>query len=69
MVSTQLRHNLIVYTTLLLNGYEKVAIKNTVLVTRWTYRGLFPGFRHRMAQWDDMLLQYPKDTTRIEQCM
>ena len=69
MVTTQLHHDIAAYTTLPLNAYEKVAIINTVLIPQWTYRGLFLGNRARMAHWDDILLQYIKDTPGIEKQM
>ena len=69
MVTTQLYHGIATYRTLPLNGYEKVAIINAVLIPRWTYRGLFLGNRSRMAMWDDVLLQYRRDTPGIEQQM
>ena len=69
MVTTQLHHDVAAYRTLPLNAYEKVAIINAVLIPRWTYRGLFLGNRTRMAHWDDILLQYIKDTPGIEQQM
>ena len=55
MVTTQLYHDIAAYRTLPVNGYEKVAIINTVLIPRWTYRGLFLGNRFRMAMRDDIL--------------
>ena len=67
MVTTQLCRDIAAYRTLPLNGYEKVAIINAVLIPRWTYRGLFLGNRSRMATWDDILLQYLRDTPGIEQ--
>ena len=69
MVTTQLHHDVTAYRTLPLNTYEKVAIINAVLLPRWTYRGLFLGNRTRMARWDDILLQYIRDTPGIEQQM
>ena len=57
------------YRTLPLNAYENVAIINAVLIPRWTYRGLFLGNRARMALWDDILLQYIRNTTGIDQQM
>ena len=69
MVTAQLYHDIAAYRTLPLNGYEKVAIINAVLIPRWTYRGLFLGNRSRMAMWDDILLQYLRDTPGIEQQM
>ena len=63
MVTNQLCHGLAAYKTLLLNGFEKIAIINAVPIPRWTYRGLFLGNRQHMAGWDDMLLQFsPGDT-------
>ena len=56
MVTTQRYHDIAAYKTPSLNGYEKVAIINAVLIPRWTYRGLFLGNRSRMALWDDMVL-------------
>ena len=50
-----------------LNGFEKVTIINSVLIPRWTYRGLFVGNRQRMGNWDDILLEYPRSTQGIEQ--
>ena len=67
MVTTQLHHDVAAYRTLPLNAYEKVAIINTVLIPRWTYRGLFLGNRTRMAHWDDILLQFIRDTPGVEQ--
>ena len=69
MVTTQLYHDIASYRTLPLNGYEKVAIITAVLIPRWTYRGLFLGNKSRMAMWDDILLQYLRDTPGIEQQM
>ena len=69
MVTTQLHHDIAAYRTLLLNAYKKVAIINAVLIPRWTYRGLFLGNRARMALWDDILLQYIRNTPGIEQQM
>ena len=69
MVTTQLHHDVAAYRTLPLNAYEKVAIINAVLIPRWTYRGLFLGNRTRMAQWDDILLQFIRDTPGVEQQM
>ena len=69
MVTTQLYHDIAAYRSLPLNGYEKVAIVNAILIPRWTYRGLFLENRSRMAMWDDMLLQYLRDTPGIEQQM
>ena len=69
MVTTQLYHDVAAYRTLPLNGCEKVAIINAVLIPRWTYRGLFLGNRSRMVTWDDILLQYLRDTPGIEQQM
>ena len=69
MVTTQLHHNIAAYKTLPLNASEKAAIINAVLIPGWTYRGLFLGNRARMAHWDDILLQYIKDTPGIEQQM
>ena len=69
MVTDQLRHDLAAYKTLPLNGFEKVAIINSVLIPRWTYRSLFLGNRQRMAQWDDILLQFLRETPRVEQRM
>ena len=69
MVTTQLYHDIAAYRALPLNGYEKVTIINAVLIPRWTYRGLFLGNRSRMAVWDDILLQYLRDTPGIEQRM
>ena len=68
MVTSQLHHDLAAYWTLPLNGHEKVTIINFVLIPRWTYRAFFLGNRQRMAQWDDMLLQYQRDTPGIEKC-
>ena len=65
MVTTQLHHDIATYGTLPLNGYEKVAIINAVLIPRWTYRGLFLGNRSRTAVWDDILLHYIRDTPGI----
>ena len=62
MVTTQLYHDIVAYRTLPLNGYEKVAIINAVLIPRWTYRELFLGNRSRMAMWDGILL--PEEHTR-----
>ena len=69
MVTTQFHHDITAYTTLPLNAYEKVAIINAVLIPRWTYKGLFLGNRSRMALWDDILLNYIRDTPGIEQQM
>ena len=69
MVTTQLHHDVAAYRTLPLNAYEKVAIINAVLIPRWTYRGLFLGNRTQMAHWDDILLQYIRDTPGIENQM
>ena len=69
MVTTQLYHDIAAYRTLLLNGYQKVAIVNAVLIPRWTYRGLFLGSRSRMGMWDDILLHYLRETPGIEQQM
>ena len=69
MVTTQPHHDIAAYRTLPLNAYEKVAIINAVLILRCTYRGLFLGNRTRMAHWDDILLQYIRDTPGIEQQM
>ena len=69
MVTTQLHHDMAAYRTLPLNAYEKVAIINAVLIPRWTYRGLFLGNRARMALWDNILLQYMRNTPGIEQQM
>ena len=69
MVTTQLNHDVAEYRTLPLDAYEKVGITNAVLIPRWTYRGLFLGNRTRMAHWDDILLQYIRDTPGIEQQM
>ena len=69
MVTTQLHHDVAAYRTLPLNAYEKVAIINAVFIPRWTHRGLFLGNRTRMARWDDILLQYIRDTPGIEQQM
>ena len=52
-----------------LNGHGKVAIINAVVIPRWAYRALFPGNRSRMALWDDILLQYLRDTLGLEQRM
>ena len=69
MVTTQLHHDIAAYRTLPLNAFEKVAIINTVLIPRWTCRGLFLGNRSRMALWDGILLHYIRDTPGIEQQM
>ena len=69
MVTTRIYHDIAAYRTLPLNGYEKVAIINTVLIPRWTYRGLILGNGSRMAMWDDILLQYVRDTSGIKQQM
>ena len=69
MVTTQLHHDIAAYRTLPLNAYEKAAIINAVLIPRWTYRGLFLGNKARMAHWDDILLQYMRDTPGIEHLM
>ena len=69
LVTTQLHHDLAAYKTLPLNGFEKVTIINSVLIPRWTYRGLFLGNRQRMANWDDILLEYLRSTPGIEQRM
>ena len=69
MVTTQLHHDVAAYRTLPLNAYEKVAIINAVLIPRWTYRGLFLGNRTRVAHWDDILLQFIRDTPGVEQQM
>ena len=69
MVTTQLHHDIAAYRTLPLNAYEKVAIINAVLISRWTCRGLFLGNTSRMALWDDILLHYIRDTPAIEQQM
>ena len=69
MVTTQLYDDIAAYRTLPLNGYEKVAIINAVLIPRWTYRGFFLGNRSWMAVWDDILLQSLRDTPGIEQQM
>ena len=69
MVTTQLHHDIAAYRTPPLNAYEKVAIINAVLIPLWTYRGLFLGNRARLALWDDILLQYIRDTPAIEQQM
>ena len=60
MVTAQLHHDIAAYRTLPLNAYEKVAIINTVLIPRWTYRGLFLGNRARMALWDAISQTAPK---------
>ena len=67
LVTTQLHHDLAAYKTLPLNGFEKVTIINSILISRWTYRGLFLGNRQRMANWDDILLEYLRSTPGIEQ--
>ena len=67
MVTTPLYHYIAAYRTLPLNGYEKVAIINPVLIPRWTYRGLFLVNRSRMPLWDEILLQYVRETPGIEQ--
>ena len=67
MVTAQVYHDIAAYRTLPLNGYEKVAIINAILIPTWTYRGLILGNTSRMAMWDDILLQYVGDTPRIEQ--
>ena len=69
MVTTQLHHDIAAYRTLPLNAYEKVAVINAVLIPRWTYRGLFLGNRAQKAHWDDILVQYIRDTHGIEQQM
>ena len=69
MVTTQLHHDIAAYRTLPLNAYEKATIINAVPIPRWTYRGLFLGNRARMAHWDDILLQYIRDTPGIEHQM
>ena len=69
MVTTQVHHDIAAEITLQPNAYEKVAIINTVLIPRWTYSGLFLGNTSRMALWDDILLQYIRDTPGIEQQM
>ena len=56
MATTQLYHDIAAYGTLPLSGYEKVTIINAVLIPGWTYKGLFPGNRSRMAMWGDILL-------------
>ena len=66
MVINQLRHDLAAYKSLQLNGFEKVAIVNAVLIPCWTYRGLFLSNRQRMARWDDMLLQFLRETLGVE---
>ena len=66
MAANQLRHDPAAYKTLPLNGFEKVAIINAVLVPRWTYRGLFLGNRQHMAKWDDILLQFLRETPGVE---
>ena len=43
MVTKQLLQALAAYKTLPLNGFEKVAIMDTVLIPHWTYRGFFVG--------------------------
>ena len=68
-MTTQLYHDIAAYRTLPLNGYKKVAIVNAVLLPRWTYRWLFLGNTPRMAMWDDILLQYLRDTPRVQQQM
>ena len=52
MMTNQLRHDLAAYNTLPLNGFEKAAMINAVLIPRWTYCGLLLGKRRHMAQWD-----------------
>ena len=64
MVTTQLHHDIAAYRTLPLNAYKKVAIINAVLIPRW-----FLGNRARMAIWDDILLEYIRNTPGIEQQM
>ena len=44
-------------------------LQKVLLIPRWTYRGLFLGNRARMAHWDDILLQYIRDTPGIEHQM
>ena len=69
MVTTQLHHDVAAYRTLPLNAYQKVAIINAVLNSRWTHKGLFLGNISRMALWDDILLHYIRDAPAIEQQM
>ena len=69
IMTTQLYHHIAAYRTLPLSGYKKVAIINAVLIPRWTYRGLFLGNTSRMATWDNILLQYQRDTPGLEQQM
>ena len=66
MVTNQLRHNEAAYKTLPLNGFEKVAIITCVLIPRWTYGGLFLGNKQQMAPWDDILLQFLRETPGVE---
>ena len=66
MVTMQMHHDLAAYKTLPLNGYEKVAVIHAVLIPRSTHMGLFLGSGHYIAQWDDILLQYLKDTPSTE---
>ena len=66
MVTNQLQHNLSAYKTLPLNGFGKVSLINSVLIRRWTYHGVFLGYTQRMAQWDDMLLQFLRETPGVE---
>ena len=56
MVTTQVYHNIAAYKTLPLNGYKKVAISNAVLISRWTYKGVFLGNKSRMALRDYIIL-------------
>ena len=69
MVTNQLRHDVAAYKTLPLNGFEMVAIINTVLIPRWTYRGPVLGNRHHMAQWDNIPLQILRETPGVESRM
>ena len=64
MGTNQLRHDVAAYKALPLNGFEKTAIINAVLLPRWCYKGLVLG--NGMAHWDNILLQYLQDTLRVE---
>ena len=66
MVTNQLRHDLAAYKTLPLHSFEKVAVINVLLIPRWTYHGLFLGNRQRMAQWDDILSHFLRETLGVE---
>ena len=48
-------------------GYEAALITMIPIPhTRWTYRGQFLGNKQRMAQWDDILLQFLRQTPGVE---